>query len=735
MCLTALVSTSAFAYDFMVDNIYYDITSEEDLTCSVTYSNYNGGSYKSDVVIPSTVTYNEKIYSVTSIGLRAFFDCSSITSIKIPNSVISIGENAFQGCTLLSSVELPNSLTSIGKFAFVGCTNLTDIEVPNSMTSIGERAFSNSSITNIKIPNSVISIGNNAFSGCSNLSNIVIPNSVTSIDKQAFYNCDGLQSVVIGTGVKTIGKEVFHTGNYYTSNSRFLTKVIWLPNTPPEGYKNVYSTVHYVANDQYGNRTIYPYLSSMFEVDGIKYVPVNPSERTCDIIDCAYDSTAQNIKIGNTVNYRGIDMHVNAIHPYAFQNNRFINTLVIDFDGDIPKCAFSNCDSITSADIKAKSAHEKSFFNCSALSSLKLETDSIGTNAFMNSARNTPAKFDVKARVLGQYAFTCCSKLTEITLSEDVELIDYQCFSSCSSLQSIVLPNAVKSLASHSFSGCSALTSVHIGTGIEEINLGTFNGCSSLPTITIPNNIKSIDGDVFNGCTALAEVIIADRQSELSLGYKNPYSGTPAPLFADCPLKTIYIGGNINYKTSKNEGYSPFYRNTTLEEVTITDEETEISENMFYGCSSLKNITMGDGVETIGNWAFSGCSSLESFAFGSGMKTIGKEAFSDCTAMTSLSSSSNTPPTCGENALNDINKFNCTLHIAEGTLSAYQAADQWKDFFFINDDLPNAIVGIDSENLKEVSRYNINGCKIDIPQKGINIIRYKDGSTKKVLVK
>jgi hypothetical protein len=118
--------------------------------------------------------------------------------------------------------------------------------------------------------------------------------------------------------------------------------------------------------------------------------------------------------------------------------------------------------------------------------------------------------------------------------------------------------------------------------------------------------------------------------------------------------------------------------------VVITDTETEIYDNEFYGCSNLTKVTIGDGVKKIGNWAFSGCSSLDHFAFGTNVESIGQEAFSDCTNVTNIRSYSAVPPVCGTQALDDINKWNCTLSVLESCQSAYQTAEQWKEFFFVN---------------------------------------------------
>jgi hypothetical protein len=124
---------------------------------------------------------------VTTIGDYAFFSCTSLTSVTIPNSLTSIGSSAFYRCSGLTSVTIPSGVTSIGGGAFQVCSSLTSITIPNSVTSIGGSAFAGcGGLTSITIPNSVTSIGGNAFSHCSGLTSITIPNSVTSIGSYAF---------------------------------------------------------------------------------------------------------------------------------------------------------------------------------------------------------------------------------------------------------------------------------------------------------------------------------------------------------------------------------------------------------------------------------------------------------------------------------------------------------------------------------------------------------------------
>ena len=297
--------------------------------------------------------------SVTTIGDEAFNECSALTSVTIPNSVRAIGNDAFRGCSALTSVTIPNSVTTIGKSAFSDCSALTSVTIPNSVTTIGKNAFSYCrALTSVTIPNSVTTIADDTFSDCSSLTSVTIPNSVTTIGKNAFRYCLALTSVTIPNSVTTIGESAF------TNNS---AKIIWLTNTPPAGYRKVEGGIHYVVNDLYtdlSNKKVYPYLSSIFEVNGIKYVPVSPSERTCDAIDCTY--TGDELKINKKVNYKGVDMTVREINPYTAYSANIKKVYIENGFTTIGKYAFSYCSHLTYVTIpnSVTTIGDRAFFYC-----------------------------------------------------------------------------------------------------------------------------------------------------------------------------------------------------------------------------------------------------------------------------------------------------------------------------------------------------------------------------------
>ncbi|WP_375605527.1 leucine-rich repeat protein [Flavobacterium davisii] len=204
--LLLCLSTLSFAQTFQNNGIYYTIIDTMNFYAEVG----NNPGFKGVANIPSTVTYNNQSYKVKSIGDYAFYNCSRLISINIPNLVTNIGAFALGNCNAITSITIPNSVTSIGRGAFGGCENLTSVNIPNSITSISGSVFTGcQKLTSVTIPNSIKSIGDNAFSNCTKLTSITIPSSVTSIGDSAFFNCYGLTSITIPNSVTNIVSYAF----------------------------------------------------------------------------------------------------------------------------------------------------------------------------------------------------------------------------------------------------------------------------------------------------------------------------------------------------------------------------------------------------------------------------------------------------------------------------------------------------------------------------------------------
>ena len=285
-------ATSIFAakYDCKIDGIYYNLN-ETNKTATVT--NQVGhtkwvkrSAYSGIVSVPSSITYNGKTYSVTTIGESAFYNCSRLTSVTIPNSVTMIGNYAFWDCKGLTSIEIPNSVISIGMRAFDFCSGLTSVTIGNSVTTIGDEAFEYCrGLTSITLPNSVTWIGENAFYNCSLTSPVynancfaympetykgeyIIPNGIEQIADRAFFRCDGLTSVTIPYSVKTIGDYAFASCsqlksvtilnpnvkivkdafNYCTIADLYCGKSVDL--SQAKGAKGTINNIHYLSNEE-----------------------------------------------------------------------------------------------------------------------------------------------------------------------------------------------------------------------------------------------------------------------------------------------------------------------------------------------------------------------------------------------------------------------------------------------------------------------------------------------------
>ncbi len=623
--LMSMACNMASAHDIAVANsngktIYYKYNSDGS-SVSVTYQGTTSSSYSNeytgDVVIPETVTYNGKTYSVTRIDFGAFRGCSVLASITIPNSVTSIGSYAFRGCSVLASITIPNSVTSIGSYAFYNCSGLASITIPNSVTSIGSYAFEDcSGLTSVTIGSSVTSIGSQAFYGCSGLTSVTIPNSVTSIGGSAFQNCYRLKSVTIPNSVTNIGEDAFSGTAWYGNQ--------------PEG-------LVYVGDFAYKYKGTMPANTS-----------ITLKEGTVGIAPYAFDgcSGLTSVTIPNSVTSIGGSAFSgcsgltsvtipNSVTTIGFSAFAFCSSLAsVTIPNSVTSIggnAFSGCSGLTEIKVADGNNVYDSRNNCNAIIETSSNTlitgckntiipnsvTSIGGNAFEGCSGLTSVTIPNNITKITGFAFAYCTELTSVNIPNSVTFIDFGAFAGCTGLKNIDLPNSVKHISRNAFSG-SGLNSITIPSSVHSIDEWAFSDCDSLESITFMGPVEFLSfsslwnshfdyqpgfGDDPEGgnftsdsntstCTFLTEINIPDTFPGVKAGMFDKTAW-----YNNQPDGVVYLG-KIAYK----------YKGTMPENTTLTLKEGTIgiAGGAFEGCTGLTNIVIPNSVIDIGPGAFDG---------------------------------------------------------------------------------------------------------------------------------
>lgn len=611
-------------------------------TYTVTYSKATitacDTSISGDVIIPSKING----YQVTGISSSAFWNCSQITSITIPNGVTEIGDYAFKYCTNLTSITIPESVTSIGNYVFDYCTNLanvyisdiaswcntkfseyisnplcyadnlylnnelvTDITIPDGVTNIPKLAFSCNSLTSISFPDSIKKIENTAFAGCINLTSVSFPDSLTSIGQQSFRNCDSLTSITIPNSVTVIGNGAF-------SDCDNLTSVIFL-----EGITNI-------ANSMFS------------DCDNLTSVIIPDS--ITSIGDYAFDRC-------NKLTSIAIPDSLTRIGEQAFRDCISLNSIILP-------------DSVIR--VGSNAFYNTGYYNDSD----NWENDVLYIDDILIKVNNTKTgDFAVKSgtKVIADYALYACSNLTSITVPKSVTNIGDSAFQACSGMRSITLPfvganrdasetkdapfGYIFGINSSSYSGglvqyykdssytkyyipsnlksvtitddetipygafynCTTLTSVNLPTITKTIGKSAFYNCSSLTDITIPDGTISIAMLAFDYSTSLANISIPDSVTEIGSDafrntayYLDELNWENDVLYIDNHLIKAKetLSGEYTIKQGTKTVAGEAFKSSDITSIIIPNSLIAFGHQVFYGCSDLVDVYITD----IKNW-------------------------------------------------------------------------------------------------------------------------------------
>ena len=458
--------TSAHAYHFVVDGIYYTKTSATEV--EVTYKSMagNADTYVGHIVVPETVTKAGVTYRVTAIGQMAFYTSANLISVTLPEGIEKIGQVAFAICPKLTTVHISSSVKEIGTGAFYRCGELTGtITLPDGITTIPKGTFEDCvKLSAVELPNTLIEIAEDAFKNCKSLKSISIPESIQTVGNRAFANCIALEDAAVPATVQHVDAEAFF-------------------NCPNIKIKK-------------GGTAAFPY---DFFVDGIYYKKLSPSQVEVTYLHKRQNDNAYvgNVVIPTKVQFEGVNYSVVAIGDHAFDR----------------------CWQLTSVTIpqSIKRIGDSAFSSCYALATptIPSSVQSIGQLAFSACIEFTGTiTLPEGLEKIDLGMFLQCQKLTTINLPSTITAIEDNAFQGCKALKNIVIPKGVRSIGISAFDECESLKTINIPDGLTSIAFRAF-AKSGLTTITIPVSVTQIHPYAFQDCRFLGEhcanVILLDK--------------------------------------------------------------------------------------------------------------------------------------------------------------------------------------------------------------------------------
>lgn len=473
---------------------------------------------------------------VTSIGDNAFHSCCAESIDLQCTSLVSIGKNAFSRCTMLTSIFIPESVQSIGSEAFSLCEGLSMVELPTTLTKIPDGIFTDCALLDsITIPDTVTEIGANAFSKCTEFSLTGLPSSIKSIGTAAFANCGRIESLALPKTLDSIGEAAF--GGTIIDKASFAGT--------PERWTAIGGDACCIAQDK-----------------------IDFLEHTCDF--------------GGSWQY---DTHK---HWQQCTCGKTQNEGAHTGDGEI-------CDV------------------CGAALSEALGSGSIDGGLSWSLSRS------------GALTISGSGKMPDFSSVANAAPWDKQ----KDKIQSVVIESGVQSISGGAFSGCTALEKLSISETVTQIAPNAFGGCTSLAAFEVADGNKaflSVGGVLFSADKELLRCPVGK-----SADYTVP-SGTVAiagGAFKDCSkLESLVIPDSVTAI-----GKSAFENCAALKRITLPKSIAKLEALTFSGCAALAEIALPDGLKTLGEKVFSGCAALKSVKIPAEVTVIPTEAFSGCSSL------------------------------------------------------------------------------------------------------
>lgn len=581
-------------------------------------------------------------------------------------------KGSFAGCKGLYEIILPRSIKSIDDDAFNVCENLRSIIIPNNVTTIGIRAFSNcSKIHSVTIPPSVKKFDTFAFSGCSRVDSVFIE------DLESWYDVD--QGWSGDNGPLCNGARLFVSGKELKDVVIPATIQTLRPGTF-YGCESIESITFHS-----GIKEISPYLF-----------------KGCTALT--------EIKVPG---------YINSIGYESFADCSGLKDIVLE-DGivELGGHVFSNDSNLVSISIPktVNSIGSYAFYHCNSLKTVNIEDleswCKVNFGVYSGETYANPLH-------LGSSLYVSGKLQTDIIIPTSIEQINYLAFYGCGSIESVSFHDKVKEIGRQSFSSCPNLKEVHFFEGLKKINASAFSNDSAIASVIFPQSLLEIGPKAFYGCTSLEnvnipkEVKILGSEYDYTCGYN---------VFAGCNrLKSIIV----------EEGNSVFDSRSNCNAIIETKNNKIIT-----GCVGT---TIPNDITEIGNYAFLDISDLHYLSIPSNIKRLGNSSFRNCDLKAVWSYIENPYQIYDVFGYSDTNgnhrNTTATLYVPTGTKAKYEQLRDWCYFPIIEEFDPAGIDAVINKNDDIIAIYDISGQRIQKKKQGINIIKYKKGVTKKVVLK
>lgn len=533
---------------------------------------------------------------VVSVGEKAFYGCTNLTSVVIPEGVTNIGDSAFYNCSSLTNVVFPTTLKSIGASAFVSCRNLKSVQIEAPRLTIGDEAFRN----------------------CDKIEEFQFDGDELIAGKRAFFGCGGLRTVDVVAKQVTLSEEVF-SGGESVGYCGTLTNV----------------AIRAAGRVEFGN-SVFNHCAALRTVElpvGLVGVPENAF---------SYCSSLQSVSLSSNVTsiaYRAFDTctslktielseGLRTIEAQAFFGCKVLGRLLIPQSvSTLGDRAFESCEGLGEVVFRGVST------NLYAAA-----TVGVGVRCFYQDFALTNVVLSGRTMTFGEKAFSGCESLARIDLPTNLVDIANSLFESCAALSAIDFPVTLQTIGNSAFNSCTNLTGFLIPTN-NTVAIGNkafgntkywndwpdntlvtnriyILGFKGNPTeVVLPDGCKAITSGMFEGMTALTNVVIpASLETVGSRAFAG--SGLVRIDFSGTQLTTL--------------GISAFNDCSNLVECVLVDGLTAIPDEAFRNCTSLMEIDIPRSVASIGVSAFRNCTSLTYVFGGDGVRSVGDFAFAGC---------------------------------------------------------------------------------------------------------